>query len=396
MPAWPPDLILEAMRLSAAGLSPQQIGDRIGKTEDAVAGRLRRRKHSLPKAAFQGGSGSVSPEGAPRVTPVAASPEPPASLGHEKYLGHENRVSSPSTRALYDSLTPAAFTASAVPDSRIPNIEHRSPVLEAFVPKASFLDQAPPLVKEPSAPAIHTSRTRGEAYLIVSDTQEPYSAAAALPFVLAVAREFNVDLRQPGSAYHVGDEVDAFNFSRFLRSPEATHTPNQELQAVKDKLAPWYAAIPYLRLCNSNHGDRILKKAVEAGLPSQLLRAHRDVIGAPPGWEWASEWRVQASRRPFMVEHGHHGGQSTAASRQRPAWNGISTAWGHMHAQAGVWHVKTHGQEVWGMCVGSLIDRDAVAFEYGKPNTWQPWLGVGVVLDGGRAPILVPYGGSWP
>jgi hypothetical protein len=214
--------------------------------------------------------------------------------------------------------------------------------------------------------------------------------------VLAVAREYGVDLTQPGSAYHVGDEVDFYNYSRFLRSPEAPHTPNQELAAIRERLAHWYAAIPFLRLAKSNHGDRIVRRAADAGLPSQVLRAHRDILGAPEGWEWANEWRVPASKAPFLVEHGHHGGQSTAAARQRPAWNGISTTWGHMHAQAGVWHVRTHGQQVWGMCVGSLIDREAVAFEYSKPNTWQPWLGVGVVLDGGRTPVLIPYGGDFP
>lgn len=263
---------------------------------------------------------------------------------------------------------------------------------EAVLPE----DFEPLPVPEMPAPFIQTSKTRGESYLIISDTQSPYEAQGALAFVLAVAREFNIDLTQPGTAYHVGDEVDFLNFSRFLRSPEAPHTPNQELQAIRDNLKPWFTSLPHLRLCKSNHGDRILRRATDAGLPSQLLRAHRDVIEAPVGWEWSNEWRVAASKKPFLVEHGHHGGQSTAASRQRPAFNGISTTWGHMHAQAGIWHVKTHGQEVWGMCVGSLIDRDAVAFEYGRPNTWQPWLGIGVVLDGGRMPVLIPYGSSWP
>ena len=58
--------------------------------------------------------------------------------------------------------------------------------------------------------------------------------------------------------------------------------------------------------------------------------------------------------------------------------------------------VRTHQQSLWAMCVGALIDREAVAFEYGKPLAWQPCLGVGVVLDGGRMPVWVPYGGDWP
>lgn len=236
--------------------------------------------------------------------------------------------------------------------------------------------------------AVHTSRTRGEAYLVISDLQIPYHAPDALKFVQGVIAEYDVP---EDNVLMVGDEVDWLNFSRYDRSPEVPHTPNQELEAVREELAHWYRAIRRMRICTSNHGDRILRRAQDAGLPSQLLRAHRDVLQAPEGWQWARTWRVNASRKPFMVEHGHHGGQSTAASRQRPALNGISTAWGHMHAQAGVWHVRTAAQEVWGLCVGSLIDREAVAFDYDKPNTWQPWLGCGVVLDGGRTPLLVPY-----
>ncbi len=263
------------------------------------------------------------------------------------------------------------------------------------VPAAAPSRRKPPPAPA-KAPAVHTSKSRRESYLIISDTQAPYEAPAALQFARAVAKEFGVDIKTPGRVYHVGDEVDFQNFSRFLRSPEIPHTPNQEIEAVRASLREWYAAFPHVRLCQSNHGDRILRRAAEVGLPTQLLRAHRDVLEAPAGWEWAREWNVAASAQPFLVEHGHHGGQSTAAARQRPAMNGMSTTWGHMHAQAGVWHVRTHRQEVWGMCVGSLIDREAVAFEYGRPNTWQPWLGVGVVLDGGRVPLLVPYGGQWP
>lgn len=231
---------------------------------------------------------------------------------------------------------------------------------------------------------------------MIPDTQEPYSAPGALLFVLAVAKEFSVDVTIPGRVFHVGDEVDFFAWSRFPPGAERAHTPTQELEALRDRLRAWYVALPHVRLCHSNHGGRVIKAASNAQLPSQMIRAHREILDAPPGWEWAETWTVEASRSRFLVEHGHAGPQAVGALRQRPTLNGLSTVWGHLHAQPGVAHVQTLGQRVWGMCVGSLIDRDAVAFEYGRNATWRPVNGCGVVLDGGRMPIWVPYGGSWP
>lgn len=242
--------------------------------------------------------------------------------------------------------------------------------------------------KSLGAPAVHTSRSRGESYLIISDTQEPFGLKGGVEFALRVAREHRVP---EGNVYHVGDEADLYAFSKFLRSPEAPHTPRAELQALRDRMGAWYRAFPDVRVCRSNHVDRLLKRAAEAGLPSQVLRVWSDLIGAPPGWQWADHWRVQASRQPFLVEHGHHGSQALTQWRLRALANGLPTVFGHQ-VQAGVLPVRTAHSASWAMCVGALIDRDAVAFEYGKPLTWQPCLGVGVVVDGGRTPIWVPYG----
>jgi hypothetical protein len=238
------------------------------------------------------------------------------------------------------------------------------------------------------APAVHTSRSRGESYLIISDTQEPFGLAGGVAFAQRVAREYGVP---PEGIYHVGDEADLYSYSKYLRSPQTPVTPAGELVALRERMARWYRAFPGVRVCRSNHVDRLLKRAAEAGLPSETLRVWSDLIGAPPGWEWRDHWRVNASRQPFLVEHGHHGSQALTQWRLRVLANGLPTVFGHQ-VQAGVLPVRTAHTESWAMCVGALIDRDAVAFEYGKPLTWQPCLGIGVVVDGGRTPIWVPYG----
>lgn len=241
------------------------------------------------------------------------------------------------------------------------------------------------------APAIITSKTRGERFGIIPDTQEPFSAHGAIAFALDVFRREKIPVREPGHVYHVGDEADLYQFSRFARSPETPYTPKTELEALRDRMRAWYRAFPFVRVCRSNHVDRMMKRAAEAGLPSEALRAWRDLIDAPDGWEWADSWLVTADKQPFLVEHGHHGSQALNSWRLRALANGHPTVFGHQ-VQAGVLPVRTPQVTSWAMCVGALIDRDAIAFEYGRPLTWQPCNGVAMVVDGGRTPIWVPYG----
>ena len=64
---------------------------------------------------------------------------------------------------------------------------------------------------------------------------------------------------------------------------------------------------------------------------------------------------------------------------------------GHLHSNAGISIVSTHGQRIWGMNVGCLIDNEAYAFAYNKYTRQKPVLGVGVVVDGGLTPIFIPF-----
>jgi len=43
------------------------------------------------------------------------------------------------------------------------------------------------------------------------------------------------------------------------------------------------------------------------------------------------------------------------------------------------------------MVVGSLINPEAYASEYGKKNKFKPVLGTGVGINGGKTPIWLPY-----
>lgn len=239
----------------------------------------------------------------------------------------------------------------------------------------------------PPAPSVHTaSKTSAGNTLVISDPQEPYALEDAVAFCRRVRTEFNIPRE---NVVHVGDEADFLYGSRFPVDPNNENGPLGELRWLRERMKVWYAEFPRLRLCISNHTDRWYKKAAGAQIPDQLIRARHEILEAPEGWVWADHWDFKDGKMPWRVEHGHNGAAST---RLRAIENGVSTAHGHFHAKAGVeWVHTAGGQLVWGLATGALIDVDAVAFKYNRRDRFKPVLGLGVVLDGGRKPLFVPY-----
>jgi len=225
--------------------------------------------------------------------------------------------------------------------------------------------------------------------LIISDLQIPFQHEKALQFCRAVCRDYNIPENDPTRPiFNVGDEVDQYNASFFPKDPDAQYTAKTELDVSKEILQDWYRALPYMRLAESNHGIRWKKKAVQAEIPSQMMRRYQEVIGAPPGWKWQTKWLVK-TKHPFQVEHGDDwGGQ--LPHKNAALYNGVSTAIGHFHSLAGVEHLHTKGgQRLWGAVAGSLIDFDTYAFNYARKSKLKPIMSVLVVLNNGKDCHLV-------
>lgn len=230
-----------------------------------------------------------------------------------------------------------------------------------------------------------SERKRRRRWLVISDLQMPFEAARALPFCRAVVREFGIS---PDNILNVGDETDQYFGGMWEKDPDATDTPTGEIKRTLDKLKAWYSAFPKMRLAKSNHGSRWERKAFSAQIPSILMKKYQEVIKAPDGWQWADYWEIKAAH-PFRVMHGI-GYEGQLGFRNAAINLGMSVVMGHA-VVGGIAHIRTPGLSRWGMCVGCLIDRSAYAFHYAKNDRWAPFLGVGVVIDDGKTPILLPY-----
>lgn len=227
-------------------------------------------------------------------------------------------------------------------------------------------------------------------YLAISDLQVPFEHQDALKFCQYLVKHFKIPSQ---NIYNVGDETDQYFGGLWKKSPEAKHTPNTEIADSIRTLKRWYKAFPEMKLALSNHGTRWWRKAVDAEIPSQLLRRYEDIIQAPEGWTWKKRFIVKAAKKPFMIEHGDDWG-GAHPHIQAAMHNGISVILGHHHSKAGTRFIKTANLDIWANISGSLIDFDQYAFQYARSAKLKPLIGCTVVVDGGNNALWIPLNGD--
>lgn len=226
-------------------------------------------------------------------------------------------------------------------------------------------------------------------FLVISDLQIPFEHEKALQFCTYLKKHFNVPNE---NVLNVGDETDCYHGGQWPKNPDGSFSAVGELNIAKEKLKHWFAEFPLMKLAISNHGMRWVRKASAAEIPSQLLRSYAEIFEMPDGWQWKNEWLFKDLKYPFRMIHGtEYSGKDGARNAAMDAK--ISTVIGHIHAHAGIAHIKSLGMEqrIFGMNVGCMIDVDQYAFEYEKRNRVKPTLGCGVIFNSGKTPIFLPF-----
>ena len=216
-----------------------------------------------------------------------------------------------------------------------------------------------------------------ETTLIFSCLHLPYTHPHAVDFLAETKRKY-----RPKVIVNLGDEIDAHALSRFTHDPDLP-SAGHEIHWARTQLKSLYHLFPVVRCCVSNHTWRAYVRAKSAGIPTDFLRPISEVLGAPKGWVWQSEWLLNGT----LFIHGEgFGGRApalTAAERLR-----ANVAIGHVHTAAGVYYSYGPRDRLFGMSVGCLINETHPAFEYARTNALRPALGCGVIVEG--IPIYVP------
>lgn len=220
--------------------------------------------------------------------------------------------------------------------------------------------------------------------LIIGDTHCPGMRRGYVDFLKRTADRYDVT-----RVVHIGDLVDWGAISFHEKNPACLNA-TLEAKEARRQVKRLEKAFPGAEWLLGNHDALPERKAIAAGLPTDLLKGYADY--------WEINWKVYPRFACLKIDgvsylHGDSGpaGKDAALHQARERFS--SCVIGHLHGQAGVRWCANHDFRVFGMSVGCGIDASRMQFDYGRRFTTKPILSCGVVLDGVRAfvePWLLP------
>jgi len=187
---------------------------------------------------------------------------------------------------------------------------------------------------------------------------------------------------KPNEVVCLGDEIDAAGLGNWDKDPDSKSAGDELRESVK-LLKELYKIFPKVKVCVSNHTDRIYRKPFSVCVPRDLIKSYAEILEAPRGWQWADHWEIDG----VIYEHGEGFSGQQGALKAAQA-NMQCTVIGHLHSYAGIQYYANARHLIWGFNTGCLIDRHNPAFNYGKHIKAKPIIGVGIIEDG--TPRFIP------
>ena len=221
----------------------------------------------------------------------------------------------------------------------------------------------------------------GDNILIISDTHEPFCHRNYLEFCKETQRKHRCRI-----TVHIGDLVDNHAISYHEHDPDGW-SPEYEMKQADKKLAKWFKAFPKVHLCRGNHDNLVDRKGKTVGLPRRCFAEFREMWNLPRDWKDSFDFEINGVHFKHGTGYGGKFGHVQAAVDERQ-----STVIGHLHSSAGVEWLANSKQIMFGMQVGSGIDRKSYAFSYGKDFRRKPILGCGIVTEDGSNAQFIPMG----
>jgi hypothetical protein len=225
--------------------------------------------------------------------------------------------------------------------------------------------------------------------LVIPDIHTPYEHADTLAFLEAVRDKLRPDL-----VVNLGDLQDGHGLSFHESDPnlDSAGIEFEKARAFTQKLEKLF---PNMLECHSNHGSLIYRRAKAHGIPVQMIRSYREMLfphGGGQGWSWRYAWRVDTPLGPVTFKH-----QSAGDPLLDAAHHGTSLVTGHEHGKYDVQYAASSDRLYFAMRSGCLIDKDSLAFAYGKHTRNKPIIGCSAIIEGvpRLIPMLLDNDGRW-
>lgn len=212
--------------------------------------------------------------------------------------------------------------------------------------------------------------------LLISDMHIPFHHKNSIQFLQMLKDRYS-----PTRVICMGDMEDCHALSYHDSDPDLM-SAGDELKALLPVVAQLHEMFPKMDILESNHGSLVYRKSKTHGIPRAYLKSYKEFLQVGDGWTWSDDLLIDLpdGQKVYM----HHGKVSDVVKMSQTM--GCSAVSGHFHEKFKVEYWGSPVGLFWGMSVGSLIDDEALAFNYNNVNLKRPIVGTGLIIDG--VPIL--------
>lgn len=226
--------------------------------------------------------------------------------------------------------------------------------------------------------------------VVIPDLHIPYHHQDAFKFIESLIE----DAPKGATIVNLGDEVDNHAISFHDADPNLD-SAGAELVKSRRAVAELHKIVPSMLLCHSNHGSLHYRRAKAHGIPVEFLRTYREVLfpnGGGDNWEWAYSHTLKTKLGEVLFKH-----QCTGDPRNAAAHEGVNLVVGHHHGRFDLSYGASKQRLYWGATAGCLLDRESLAFAYGRESAYKPILGAMVIVEGVpfHIPMVLNKHGRW-
>jgi predicted phosphodiesterase len=206
--------------------------------------------------------------------------------------------------------------------------------------------------------------------LVIGDTHAPAMHELYIPFLEKTAEKWKTN-----KVVHIGDVVDHHSISFHDKHPDSPGALDEYNQA-SAQVGKLHDLFPRATITVGNHDMRVIRLNAKMGIPKMYVNKFNALYNTN-GWKWVEHVEIDG----VYYYHGE------GAGGVHPAFNAAkmrmqSTVIGHYHSACGIWYQAGPTAKIWGMNVGSGVDRNHWAFQYGAAFLKKPIVACGVVIDG--------------
>lgn len=217
---------------------------------------------------------------------------------------------------------------------------------------------------------------KGKVVLIIPDLHAPYHHPDALDFLRAIKKKY-----KPQVVVNLGDEVDNHAIS-FHNSDSALFSADKELEKAIEVMQELCDIYDRMFLVSSNHGDLKYRRLKHHGIPIAHLKSQKELYGTPR-WNWYDELILNTHKGDCYVCHGRSSNGAKLSGELS-----MSCIQGHYHSKYSISYHSNGIEDRYSMFSGCLVDRNSLAFAYGKLILSKPIIGASLIMDDGSPRLI--------